>query len=158
MLFLQVEIWTLCYRPTDQSSTGRKIPDSSDEELARRPILTLPTVDSKNLVEFNQLKYVCRQLYAETAGIELKFNNLSIRQESDLAGTFGTRFQTFMRHFEPRIQWLSGAPIVLEGSRDARDFDNDESFHPCTADVMIRTIAFCKSNPKVNVTIISRDL
>jgi hypothetical protein len=144
--------------PTDQSSTGPKIPDSSDEELVRRSILTLPTVDSENLVDFNQLKYVCRQLYAETAGIELKFNDLSIRQKSDLEGTFGTRFQTLMRHVEPRIHWLSGATIVLEGSRDARDFDDYESFHPCTADVMNRTIVFCKSNPKVNVTIISRDL
>ncbi|KAH6864921.1 hypothetical protein BKA58DRAFT_235273 [Alternaria rosae] len=38
--------------------------------------------DDEKLVEYNQLKYVNKQLYAATAGLELKFNDVTFSEGS----------------------------------------------------------------------------
>jgi hypothetical protein len=58
------------------------------ENVGDRPYLYLrdipsQQVDDKKPVEYNQLKYVNKQLYAETAGLELKHNDITLSERSE---------------------------------------------------------------------------
>ncbi|KAF2478368.1 uncharacterized protein BDR25DRAFT_188913, partial [Lindgomyces ingoldianus] len=48
----------------------------------KKPIFFVDQKTSTEPQEFNQLKYVCGKLHTETAGIEIKFNNLIFLQQA----------------------------------------------------------------------------
>jgi hypothetical protein len=55
---------------------------------AKRPILVAPQSETGDGVEFNQIKFVCSQLKAETAGHELRFNDIIITSEDSTCKQF----------------------------------------------------------------------
>lgn len=58
--------------------------------------------------EFNQLKYVNRKLYEETAGLELKLNPLVFRRATDSVRTCGEQLVDFLQCLSPKfLPWLN---------------------------------------------------
>jgi hypothetical protein len=80
--------------------------DSAHDADSSRPV-------SVGATEFNQLKYVCLKLYAETAALELRLNTLNIHGQYHLPVTrpaYG--FSCFVQQLSPsKHAWL--AHVVL---------------------------------------------
>jgi hypothetical protein len=79
----------------------------------KRPILVDPQSETGDGVELNQIKFVCRQAYAETAGHELRFNDNIIAGEDS---TFEQLFQ-FGEHIGSKTRWLKNRTITLSDLR-----------------------------------------
>jgi hypothetical protein len=71
----------------------------------------------------NQLKFICKQLYAETAGLEVKFNSI-VFAEADRAGKSAEElFLEFIQAMTPgKISWLS--TVIIES--DARRLSSNQ--------------------------------
>jgi hypothetical protein len=80
-LALPGEIRNMIYRLVLTSETPLHIVTPS---VVSRPMLCAAHIDQIDVPkDFNQLKFVCRQLYTETADLELKFNKkLEIKKNS----------------------------------------------------------------------------
>ncbi|KAF2244824.1 hypothetical protein BU26DRAFT_568819 [Trematosphaeria pertusa] len=110
-----------------------------------RQILTLLRVDYSlgcNNEPFNQLKYVNRQLYRETAGLELKFNTLSFyHYKSSTAALF-----TFAATITPsKLAWLTLVVVRAAGNCVSMRGPAPES-----PDISM-IVYFCKQNPRVQL-------
>jgi hypothetical protein len=105
------------------------------------------TTPSKGLPEFNQLKYVCLQIYSETACLELKLNRIVFRSASSRTVDMPAyRFGRFLDECTPPKQtWLKRVTLQLCSSGDWRE----EGFEP--RDRYMRIAKFCSENPKTTV-------
>ena len=85
---------------------------------------------AKDSHEFNQLKYVCRQLYAETACLELKVSNVAFWGTFDDACRRPARaFSRFLKACSPAKRcWLRSVTLILaEGGDTDAEFIEDPS-------------------------------
>lgn len=78
--------------------------------------------------EFNQLKYVNRQLYKETAGLELKYNELDFVAPVGSVEPCGRQLINFMTYLKPSMHaWLTtvtvGQPVDI--AADSSSFMSD---------------------------------
>jgi hypothetical protein len=103
---------------------------------------------SQSLPEFNQLKYTCRQMYSETACLELKLNHIVFRSALDRAvdSMPAYRFGKFLDECTPSKQtWLKRVTLEL----CSRGSCQEEGFEPRTS--YMRVAKFCSENPKTTV-------
>lgn len=137
--------------------------DYSPTSTPNRPIFSDPA--NPNTHEFNQLKYACRQLYAETAGLEVKHNALRFELPEDDAYTLArvqnsvdSGFSTFISEapsttFPPFLytcaphkrNWLSRIIITI---RKPASY----SLSQPTVDRLLSLAKFKKENPHVEIT------
>ncbi|KAF2877754.1 hypothetical protein BDV95DRAFT_588790 [Massariosphaeria phaeospora] len=95
-----------------------------------------PGADNRPAVEYNQLKYVCRQLYAETAGLELKLNAWVVPGKYDRRVSPEAMLVRFTRSCAPqRLTWLTNislSPTVCDcgAARDLRLLDRISQANP----------------------------
>lgn len=116
--------------------------------------------------EFNQLKYVCKQLYTETAGLEIKYNALRFELPEDDAYALAriqnyidsgfdkdlfahirtTSFPPFLYTCAPsRLPWLREVIITIR--KPAR-----YSLSQPTVDRLLSLTRFARDNPWVKIT------
>jgi hypothetical protein len=123
--------------------------DSAHDADSSRPV-------SVGATEFNQLKYVCLKLYAETAAIELKLNALNVHGQYDLPVTrpaYG--FSCFVQQLSPsKHAWLAHVVLELTASNWPKNdlsrllMEGPSSF--------IEIAKFCVKNPQIKVDYIVR--
>lgn len=116
--------------------------------------------------EFNQVKYVCKQLYVECAGLEIRYNALRFELPEDDAYTLAriqnvvdsgyapstlspilsTSFPPFLYTCSrSRVEWLQDVIIII---RKPASY----SLSQPTVDRLLSLAKFTKENPWVNVT------
>jgi hypothetical protein len=108
-------------------------------------------------IEFNKLKYVCLQLYVETAAIELRFNTVNIRgryheperRPTLVASDFLERLSLSMR------SRLIHVVLKLAHSELPRGFNN-VSWLIEDPSSFVRIAKFCVQNPHVRVDYVVR--
>ena len=83
--------------------------------------------------DFNQLKYVCRQLYSETAGLELKYNDLILSAKWNLLSKLTQSFAEF-----PVSGTVSLRKVILRGPLDP-------------IKKLLKLDEFCKQQPHITV-------
>jgi hypothetical protein len=97
----------------------------------------------------NQLKFVSRQLYEETAGLELRYNKVNFLSDSE-RGTAGEQFLRFTRMLgASKISWLSSLSL-----RDRKEPPKSIKKIPETLEVMEAINSFCLAHPACNVSYI----
>ncbi|KAF2240956.1 hypothetical protein BU26DRAFT_572194 [Trematosphaeria pertusa] len=96
------------------------------------------TFTSANGIELNRLKYVCGKLYAETAGLELKFNTVTFRFREP-----ANSFSVFLEASSPSVAAM--LTTVILSSSDPNDI-LPEPFR-----ALLPVMWFCKQNPRVTV-------
>lgn len=103
--------------------------------------------ETRNGPELNQLKYTCRQLYAETAGLEVKYNALRFELPSDETNAYtSTRFPPFLYDCAPdRRRWLRDVVISVRNPL-ARSLPQP------AVDALLALAAFSKKHPSIRVT------
>lgn len=80
-----------------------------------RALLTLP---GSPYTEFNQLKYVCKSLRAETAGMEVRFNDILITQATSSDAPVGAQLLAFWEKFcTQKKKWLHHTTFWLRDGR-----------------------------------------
>lgn len=97
--------------------------------------------------EFNRMKYVCHQLYQETAGLEAKFNTIIFRNN------FSTeQFLEFRDTCSSeRCAWLSS--VVLKG-RMERARGLYQSYLPWSPKVLCRLLDICRQFPHLHIRLV----
>jgi len=97
-----------------------------------------PNADS----DFNQMKYACRQLYSETAGLEIKYSSVGFLGEYPTAKVPAQRFGTFFATLNPsRASWLS--EVILFADPVPYDVEPAQNLLPLAN--------FCRANPHARV-------
>jgi hypothetical protein len=123
----------------------------SDGRLRRRKsyFSTNPRSDSLD-DEFNQLKYVSRQLYAETAFLEVKFS--SIRCSGQVLGGSiqhgpAATFATFLRGCSPsKAPWITHVQLEISGNaKMLRRLLIEKASH------FVAIADFCRTHPQAHV-------
>jgi hypothetical protein len=103
------------------------------EDSVQRPIL----IDAREkgvMQEFNQLKFACWQLYRETGGLEIKYNDLVIQQHHVDDDALHHQYWTFTRHLGEKLTWLNGAMVKFDktdGRRVYGPYWEDKSHSRC---------------------------
>ncbi|KAH4068847.1 hypothetical protein HBH98_077440 [Parastagonospora nodorum] len=104
-------------------------------------------VSSNPKASINQLKFVSRQLYQETAGTELKYNRVVFDDSSPSAST--KRFFRFVTSCSaPKLQWLRQVVIEEKSNKE------DESTMDWVRDnvhSILTLLDFCSKNPQITV-------
>ncbi|KAF2244828.1 hypothetical protein BU26DRAFT_568823 [Trematosphaeria pertusa] len=110
-----------------------------------KTFLCLPKFASE-AIEFNQLKYVNRQLYNETAGLELKFNPIAFPSwlDEDLPPP-GCQFLLFMGRLDTPKRSILRTIILLPET-----IWGECSIHEDAED-LVKINDFCKENPHATV-------
>jgi hypothetical protein len=123
---------------------------------AKRPILVDPQSETGDGVEFNQIKYVCRQAYAETAGHELRFNDIIIAGEDSTC----KQLLQFGEYIGRKTRWLKNRPITLSDLRPRYGNPGEltppkilMNLFPDSADMVAKTAWFCEAQPSITVHI-----
>ncbi|KAF2823017.1 hypothetical protein CC86DRAFT_385184 [Ophiobolus disseminans] len=111
-------------------------------------------------VEFNQLKFVCKELYSETAGLEIRYNDLLIQQTFENKLPVAEQHQLLVNHIgESRFSWLSGTTITLENTLTLKVMSEDKRTStrpfPCTVATAVQVAEFCRANPTIQIRLIS---
>jgi hypothetical protein len=102
------------------------------------------------IVELNQLQYTCRQLYEETAGLEVKVNQVNFAGKQHNSG-LAERFLEFISTCTPKkVDWLRNVTLDLPDNRvEEWGFTLDmllEQKH-----TMVSLGDFCHKHPLVHV-------
>lgn len=106
--------------------------------------------------EFNQIKYVCRQLYHETKGIELRCNKICFHQKYFHSQAPAPIFSKFTSSIAPRkISWLTHIVIATESYSTGQMIKHGINKMLEPADNIMRMADFCRSNPHVTVDYIA---
>ncbi|CAO2654138.1 Nn.00g108710.m01.CDS01 [Neocucurbitaria sp. VM-36] len=124
----------------------------------QRLILVDATVDDvPNIVEFNQLKFTCRHFYTETAGLELKYNNIFVTRRWTFEDEVGSQFLQFANLVKAKAHWLSGSILTLEDvcpwPSETGSGERFEGFFPDTATIIAKIASWCRDHPSVQVDI-----
>jgi hypothetical protein len=95
----------------------------------------------------NQLKFACKQLYAETAGLELRFNSI-VFAKADRAGKSAEElFLDYIQAMAPgKISWLS--TVIIES--DARCLSSNQDQAPAMPR-FAALIDVCKNCPSITM-------
>jgi hypothetical protein len=102
-----------------------------------------------DLRSMNQLKYVCRQLHQETAGIEIKFNSITF--DSPQPGTSIRQFFRSVQGCSPaRLTWLKRAVLEEKGAREEKDHYAWVQKH---LQNIVSLLGFCDANPETTVAL-----
>jgi hypothetical protein len=107
----------------------------------------------------NQLKFVCRELYKETAGREMMFNDVEFDSDGPIIYIFHQnpdmqyRAPNFVEFIEdcgqsPRLNWLSKVTVIPKSNnfRDCSEWVKDEK-----EDTILPLFQFCESHKTVQV-------
>jgi hypothetical protein len=82
-----------------------------------RPILMSGSGDGLD-VEFNQLKFVNKQLYQETAGIEIQSNDIVVTHQWTHEELVGLQLVKFINHLSLLVRpWLAGCTFFMKDLR-----------------------------------------
>jgi hypothetical protein len=106
-----------------------------------------------DLHDVNQIKFVCRQLYAETAGLELKYNCIRFGGPD---GTYADReptelFVDFLRQGTPtKSRWIKRV-ILRRGYGSGSILNLTERFRS-----LLHLVEFCQSHPQAVVHYVAR--
>jgi hypothetical protein len=96
---------------------------------------------------FSQLKYVCKQLYAEMAGLEVKFNLIVFAPVYWTGKSAEEWFLEFVQTMAPsKIAWISTA--VIES--DARCLSSNQDRSPETTQITA-LVGICKKHPSITM-------
>lgn len=109
-----------------------------------KPELRAP---SNPKASINQLKFVSRQLYQETAGTELKDNRIVFDDSSPSAST-KRFFRFFTSCSAPKLQWLR--EVAIEGKSTKED-ESTMDWLRDNAKYMLPLLDFCAKNPHTTV-------
>lgn len=123
LLDLPAELRNQIFKYTLTCLEGLHVRSLADpgKPLAPRHILVASSENHRDVLhehsEFNQLKFVNKQLHFETAHMELEYNGISsVLDFKDDKGP-GSQFLAWIRTIPPPLRsWLSGANIVLSTS------------------------------------------
>ncbi|KAF2791652.1 hypothetical protein K505DRAFT_363608 [Melanomma pulvis-pyrius CBS 109.77] len=146
LLSLHGELRNRVYKYVLSSDTGLLYVNFAAQS-PQRPTLVATSNSSDGIdtnEEFNQLKWVSKQLYRETAGLELKFaDRIEFTEKEEVPVQ---QFLMFTAVLSPnKLSWLS--TVVLKplstGTIEYRMED--------TLKAMASTSFFCRHNPKVKV-------
>ncbi|KAF2845575.1 hypothetical protein T440DRAFT_260685 [Plenodomus tracheiphilus IPT5] len=107
---------------------------------------------SPNTPEFNQLKYVCRQLYYETARLEVQLNRIEFRSYPGTPGP-AQMFSEFLASCSPiNVSWFKSVTPSTIG----QETDFDDVVEPAK---YLRPVAdFCRNNPTSLVRYVPSEL
>ncbi|KAF1848607.1 uncharacterized protein K460DRAFT_403889 [Cucurbitaria berberidis CBS 394.84] len=131
-----------------------------DSRLAvPRPILIDAAVqDLTKVIEFNQVKFACRQLYAETAGVELKYNHLLITRRWNFEDSVCEQFLQLAKHVQAKLHWLAASTVLLADVRPhiLTELRKDISIttYPISANMVTKVASWCKDHLSVQVHIV----
>lgn len=93
-------------------------------------------------LEFNQLKYTCRQAYIETASIEVQYNDLIFDDQSKGNDPASLQLVSFLNDIGPtRLPWLKGGTVIL--------LDRSTYFLSNTASMIAALASLCRKLPSV---------
>jgi hypothetical protein len=126
--------------------------------MTRKPMFTTKNVSERyvcdvDLHDVNQIKFVCRQLYVETAGLELKYNCIRFGGPD---GTYSDRnpselFVDFLQQCNPRkSRWIERV-IIRRGYGRGSILDLTERFR-----TLLLLVDFCQSHPQAVVHYVAR--
>ncbi|KAF2115336.1 hypothetical protein BDV96DRAFT_646345 [Lophiotrema nucula] len=136
LLRLPGELRNRIYQFALFSPDGIQVAKYSPRDHDKRALL-----DGKTGVEFNQLKYVCRQLYDETVGLEVKYTEVIFRfAEPD------EQFCRFMKNCAPTKKgWFTQISLV-------ELFPSFSETGCCfNADAIASVVKFCRDHPHTKV-------
>lgn len=109
----------------------------------------LPHPPHHQAVEFNQLKYANKQLYAETAGLELKFNNITISARWAFNNP-AAKLVTWLSSMPPaKIAWINTITLTFDVRPVLYGIVSLQV--PETAETIAQLSHLCKSHPTINV-------
>ncbi|KAF3010960.1 hypothetical protein E8E13_010437 [Curvularia kusanoi] len=113
-------------------------------ELLKQPISKVPP-------EFNQLKYVNRQLHHETVTLELKYNSVAFLDAQDaFANPCGCQMWSFIEDLKPSLRlWLTNVTVALSPA--------DLPFRPFSRDAPEKLAVLdrlCLENPHINLRVV----
>ena len=104
--------------------------------------------------EFNEIKYVCKQLYAETAGLEIKYSTIEFYGDFPAEKGPGMKFLEFMLTCAPtKAAWFHH--VELTTNRAGHQNDNFEMMIEPPA-TMTCIVGFCRANPDLKIAYVSR--
>ncbi|KAI4673151.1 uncharacterized protein J4E78_001658 [Alternaria triticimaculans] len=121
---------------------------SSDDGFDGHNIPRFIPYGFSRLDHFNELKFTCRQLYKETAGLELQVNRVHFMTHwSDKFGP-GQLFLTFIRNCAATKRGYFG-DISLWTSTHRQMPELSQSLEP--KDIMFELAEYCRQHPHVNI-------
>ncbi|KAI4667099.1 uncharacterized protein J4E79_001783 [Alternaria viburni] len=100
--------------------------------------------DDEKLVEYNQLKYVNKQLYAETAGLELKFNDVTLSESSGHESPSDMLTAWVSSISIAKRSWIKTISITCD-KYDPKCFDSE------SAEAVARLARLCNDIPTMRV-------
>ncbi|KAJ4375012.1 hypothetical protein N0V83_002091 [Neocucurbitaria cava] len=144
-------------KPRPSFNSRLRPPFKSRSAVSKLTLMDAAVDDIWGVVEFNQLKFACRQLYAETAGLELQFNNIRITRRWGFENEAGKQFLQIADQVKGKEHWLSGSIITLEdvcseprSSEPAGAFDH---FFPDTSQTIAKIGRWCRQHASVRVDV-----
>jgi hypothetical protein len=100
--------------------------------------------------EFNQLKYVSKQLYAETVYTEMRYNDIKVSRKEKEDDPPGSQFLSWIYALMPPTRLrLNGATIVLMDEPGAHGISS--KYMPDTARTVSYFARFCNAHPAVAI-------
>ncbi|KAF2640341.1 hypothetical protein P280DRAFT_507848 [Massarina eburnea CBS 473.64] len=109
-----------------------------------KPLIYEPATEYSQAAEINQIKYVNKRLYAETAGLEVVFNTILFARKEEKESTPGTMFLRFWNSMtdnkKMRMLHAQLEDKFSEAKYDAEEDPNNRLFalldHPTTDSAM----------------------
>jgi len=103
--------------PSEPGTTIHSSVSPSIDDAFHRTLL-INSDDADLDTEFNQLKFVSKQLYQETAGIEVRFNDIVIAKKWSSELSLGTQLLQFIQLVSiSKRHWLVGCTFRLKDLR-----------------------------------------
>jgi hypothetical protein len=100
-------------------------------------------------MEYNQLKYVSKQLYGETTGLELKYNDVVLYATSFLADIAEELMEWLCSICDAKKTWIK--TISIEYEVDIHNQDDFPSLIPETSHEIDRLTRLCNQIPSITV-------
>ncbi|KAF2791655.1 hypothetical protein K505DRAFT_376605 [Melanomma pulvis-pyrius CBS 109.77] len=121
----------------------------------QRPIFHAQHKSNEDVQDFNQLKFVCRQLYHETRSLEIRCNALAFKQIARWELEASAQFLRFVKGLpRKKLKWLR--TITL--SRNPNTFRNSWAWCPGVVSQelpsIIKISQFCVTHPHIHVNFI----
>jgi hypothetical protein len=123
----------------------------------KKAVLCIPGASLSGEVDFNQLKYANKQLYAETAGLEIKYSDVTIEAGSLLDQPGHQLAHWLFTITANRRSWLR--TITLCHKQPPRHelrtpsgiYDREDPSIPEATTTMAKIAAFCNGSPNIKV-------
>jgi hypothetical protein len=123
-------------------------------DQVEKPVLGVATTSDRVTLEFNQLKYVNKALYAECAGLEIKYSDISFGSYINEGKPPGYQFIAWVETMTPTKQhWLNKTTITLQ---DPYSATKKPAFRlqsvPDTAHTIAQLAEFCRTHSNITMT------